>query len=271
MIELEKDQKLNLYRAFLGFLVVLVLFFFVKFLSEVKTYGAMKDGNLSSIVVEGKGEVQAVPDIATVTFSIRKEGKTVKEAQDEVSKVEKLALDSLKTNNVADKDVKTSNASFYPKYEYKYDYPKLAPCTIEYGCPPQNGKNVIVGYEASESITVKVRNVDTVGKVMQDLGTVGVSDLNGPNFAIDDEETLKTEARAKAIDDAKSKAEVLAKDLGVRLVRIVSFNESGSYYPMPMYASGAMMKDAVAESAPAQVPKGENTITSNVTITYEIR
>ncbi len=271
MIELEKDQKLNLYRALLGFLVVLVLFFAVKFLAEVKTYGAMEGGNFSSIVVEGKGEVQAVPDIATVTFSIMKEGKTVKEAQDEVAKVEKVALESLKKNSVEEKDIKTSNASFYPKYEYKYDYPKLAPCSIEYGCPPQNGKNVIVGYQASESITVKVRNVDNVGKIIQDLGTVGVSDLNGPNFAIDDEETLKTEARAKAIADAKAKAKVLARDLDVRLVRIVSFNESGNYYPMPMYASGAMMKDSVAESTPAQIPKGENTITSNVTITYEIR
>ena len=140
--------------------------------------------------------------------------------------------------------------------------------TSPYYCPP--GKQVLTGYTANESITVKIRDIDSVGDIMQGLGTTGVSDLNGPNFAIDKEDALKTEARKKAIDDAKAKAEVLAKDLGIRLGKITSFSENGNY-PV-MYATNAVMKDSVgAAPAPAVIPKGENTISSDVTITYEIR
>lgn len=222
------------------------------------------------ITVTGHGEVKAVPDIANVYFTIHKEAKTVKEAQAGVADIEAKALAFLKTKNIEDKDIKTANASFYPKYEYRYD--KVAPtlCT-QYSCPPSNGKNVITGYEASESITVKIRNTDDSGAIMQGLGTLGVSELSGPDFSIDDEDTLKADARKEAIDDAKAKAKALSRDLGVRLGHITSFNESGNY-PMPMmYAKATMASDAGTESAPASVPKGENTISSDVTITYEIR
>ena len=106
---------------------------------------------------------------------------------------------------------------------------------------------------------------------MQGLGTIGVTNLSGPNFAIDDEDALKAEARKLAIDEAKSKAKILAKDLDVSLVKIVDFSESGNY-PM-MYSNKLSMMEDGAYSAPAsaQLPKGENTISSDVTITYEIR
>lgn len=267
-MEIPSEYKKNIYRVLLSFLIILSLYFAVKFLSEFKSYSMIGNNELSTITLSGHGEIQAVPDIASVYFTINKEAKTVKEAQAFVAEIEKKALDFLKENNILQKDIKTSSASFYPKYEYKYDT-KIMPCN-EFGCSPRPGKSVITGYTASESITVKVRNTDDVGKIIQGLGTLGVSDLNGPNFAIDNEEGLKAEARKLAIDDAKEKAKILAKDLGVDLGPIVSFNESGNY-PMPMYAK-TMMEDSVSSvSTPAEIPKGENTISSDVTIVYEIR
>jgi len=268
-MEIPNLYKKNLYLASLIFLIILSLYFAIRFLSEFKSYGMMGSKEVSTVTLSGHGEVTAVPDIANVYFTINKESKTVKEAQALVAEVEKKSLDFLKENNVAEKDIKTSNASFYPKYEYKYDTKIMMPCT-QYNCPPVPGKNVITGYVASESITVKVRNTDDVGKIMQGLGTLGISDLNGPNFSIDNEDGLKTEARKKAIDNAKEKAKVLAKDLGVRLGKITSFSESGNY-PMPMYAKAMMAEGVSNNSAPAQIPKGENTISSDVSITYEIR
>ncbi len=271
MVEISNESQKNLYRAGLTFLIVLSLFFVVKILSEMRAYGMMGGSESRVITLTGHGEVSAVPDIANVYFTIRKDGPTVKEAQDAVAKVEASALESLKANGVEDKDVQAANASFNPKYEYRYSA-KSVPCTA-YGCPPRQGSNVVVGYEAYESITVKVRNTDTVGKIMQDLGTLGVTDLNGPNFAIDDEEELKAEARKEAIEDARAKAKVLAKDLGVRLGRVANYSENGNY-PMPMYyGKDAMMEQASSGAAtnPASLPKGENTITSDVTITYEIK
>ena len=167
----------------------------------------------------------------------------------------------MNTNKISAQDIKTVNASFNPKYEYK-----TIGCS-QYNCP---GNNVIVGYEAYESISLKIRNTDDTGKIMQDLGTLGVTELSGPNFTVDNEDGLKVTARKSAIDDAKNKAKVLAKDLGIRLGKMTSFNEGGNY-PVPMYAKSAMMDSAVGASAPASLPVGENTISSDVTITYEIR
>ena len=264
MIEIPNNYVKNLYRVALAFLVIVSLFFAVKVLSEFKNY---KDSsvNYNSITLSGHGEVSAVPDIANVTFNINKEAKTVKEAQEAVAKVEKAVLEALKTNKVEDKDIKTLNASFNPKYVYQQKV--CAPDSVYCG----GGKQVLSGYEAHESISVKVRNVDDAGKIMQELGTLGVTDLNGPNFAIDDEDALKAEARKKAIEDAQAKAKVLAKDLGVKLGRVMNFNEDGAY---PMYYGKDMMmaeSSANVRGAPAELPKGENTISSDVSITYEIR
>src|SRR3989344_5161136 len=263
---MQNEYFKNLYKVGLGFLVILSLFFVVKLLAEWKSYRMLSGYN--TITLSGHGEVSAVPDIANVYFTIRKDGKTVKEAQEAVATIEKASLDFLKANNVEEKDIKTVNASFNPKYEYQYDAKMLMPCN-EWGCPPRPGKDVISGYEAYENITVKIRNTDDVGKIMQGLGSLGVSDLSGPNFAIDDEDALKAEARKKAIEDAREKAKVLTKDLGVRLGKITSFSENGNY---PYYSyDKTMMSAGGAGVLPAEIPKGENTITSDVTITYEIR
>ena len=274
-----EENKNKLYKALFVLVIILSVFSVVKIISELKGVSLLgESATPATISFSGHGEVKAVPDIATVYFTISKDAKTAKDAQSAVAVVEKKALDFLKSKDIADKDIKTADASVYPKYEYRnavcppvpmgmgYSGVTVSP-TSPYYCPP--GKQVLTGYTASESITVKVRNTDDAGSIMQGLGAVGVSNLSGPNFAIDDEDALKAQARKEAIDDAKAKAESLAKDLGVKLVKITNFSENGNY---PIYAMGAMMKSEDAGApAPAQLPKGENTITSDVTITYEIR
>ncbi|MFZ2072419.1 MAG: SIMPL domain-containing protein [Minisyncoccia bacterium] len=268
MEKLDEKRK-KIYRVVKITAFVLIIISAVKFIGGWESVGENGNKIKNTISLSGHGEVTAVPDIANIYFTISKDAKTVKEAQSSVAKIEKDSIDFLKTNNILEKDIKTANASFYPKYEYVTDTKTVMPCN-QYGCPPQPGKSIITGYTASESITVKIRNADDAGKIMQGLGELGVSDLSGPNFTIDNEDGLKDEARKKAIDDAKEKAKVLSKDLGVRLGKITSFSESGNY-PVPMYAKAMMVADGIAESAPAVVPKGENTISSDVTITYEIR
>ena len=272
MIEIPNGYMKNLYRTMLGFLVILSIFFAVKVLSEFRNYKNADQG-FNSITVYGHGEVSAVPDIANINFDIKKEAKTVKEAQEAVALVEKAALDFLKGKDIEEKDIKTVNASFNPKYEYRQ---KICPQVVgEDGVLAPTycggGKQVLVGYESYESISVKVRNVDATGEIMKGLGDLGVSNLNGPNFAIDDEDVLQAQARKDAIDDAKVKAKILSKDLGVRLGKIISFGDNGNY-PTPMYFSkDAMMAGSPVRSSSAEIPKGENMISSDVTITFEIR
>jgi len=261
-MDIPEAERKNLYRSALTFLVILSLFFAVKFLEEFRSYNKGGSGEANTITITGHGEVKAVPDIANIYLTIRQEGQTVKEAEDKVAVVEKKVLDYLRTNGVLEKDIRTENASFNPKYEYQ-----TKGTTPVYYPPP--GKQVIVGYEAYESLSVKVRNPDNAGKIIEGVGALGVTELSGPNFTIDDQDTLEAAARKAAIADAREKAQALAEDLGVRLGRVASFSESS--YPVPIYARAELMSADAGVPKVAELPKGENTITSDVTITYEIR
>lgn len=256
MITLEEFKANKKYWVYAGIIVILIFMI----ISPCDDRDKKGDKNINVITITGHGEIQAVPDIANVSFTIKKEAKTVKDAQAQVKAIEAKVLESLSINKVSLSDTKTTNASFNPKYEYKN-----VVCN-QYNCP---SNSVIVGYEAYESISLKIRDVDSVGKIIEDLGTVGVTELSGPNFTVDKEDVIKAQSRKRAINDAKLKAKVLANDLGIHLGNMTSFNESGNY-PTFMYEK-TMMADSVGASAPAALPVGENTISSDVTITYEIR
>ena len=267
MFQITEKNKQYLIILVSVLLIVLSIFLIFKSLSEIKNY--RNSPMMNTITLEGEGEVNAIPDIAKISFTINQEALTSKEAQEKVSEIEEKVLTFLKENSIEDKDIKTQSISFYPKYEYRYS--AKVSCT-EFYCPPTPGKNVIVGYEANQNIEVKIRNTDDVGKIMQGLSELKVSQLDGPNFSIDDEEVLKIEARKKAILDARNQAKILAKDLGIRLGKVVSFSEGQDFYA-PMYEK-AIAQDSLMisrSSIAPQIPKGENTIISKVYITYEIK
>ena len=224
------------------------------------------------ITVNGKGEILAKPDIATFYFTVTEEGSSVADAQKKSTGKTNTALALIKKGGVDEKDIKTTNYNINPKYEYYYQPQIMTPCSSNY-CPPTPVKNPkIIGYEVSQTIEIKVRKIENSGDLLSQIATVGVSNISGLTFSIDDEEKVKADARNKAITEAKEKAKVLASQLGVSLVRVVNFSENANY---PIYygrgTAGISMKaDSMAEATP-EVPSGENSIISNVTITYEIR
>ncbi len=247
------------------FLVIASLFMFVKVIGEAKGLKYIGGGVPSSntITVSGTGEAFAIPDIATITFTVNTEGATTAIAQKSATDKVNAAIDALKESGIEEKDIKTANYSANPKYDYG------KPCTF-YPCPTQTPK--IIGYEVSQTIAVKVRDTAKTGDVLTLLGTKGVTNISGPEFAIDDKDAVLAQARADAISDAKAKADELADELGVNLVRIVNFSESDGGYTPPMYyaADMAMGSANKVESAPS-IPTGENKFVSTVSITYEIR
>ena len=274
MDTLENNKK-RLYKALIVLVIILSAYSAVLIYSEIRKDAAIGEASEpATISFSGHGEVTAVPDIANISFTISKDDKTVSAAQADVASVEKNALTVLKNKGIADTDIKTTDASVYPKYEYNQTTCPATPpsggITVSSAVICRPGNQVLVGYTASESITVKVRQIDTAGDVMQALGTTGVSNLSGPNFSIDNKDAVNAQARQKAIDDAKTKAVELAKELGVSLGKITSFSESGS---MPtVYAAKAMFATSSANSSDtASLPVGENTISSDVNITYEIK
>ncbi|HEY4496292.1 MAG TPA: SIMPL domain-containing protein [Candidatus Paceibacterota bacterium] len=247
-------------------IVVVSLFFTGKAIKEFKALGFVGKelSPTATIMVAGKGEVLTKPDIASFSFTVEKESLNVAEAQSSAAKVVNQILAELKKLEVAEKDVKTLGYNIYPRYEYSvggvsYDY-----------YPSNGGKRVLAGYVVSQTIEVKVRKITDAGKIISNIGELGAANLSGLSFSVDKEETFQAEARQKAINDAQDKAENLAKDLGVTLVRITSFSESGNY-PGPIYYAKAAEGLGMGGDMTPEVPSGENRIVSNVTLTYEIR
>ena len=247
--------------------ILLVIFLAVVSIKELVSikYLGKPDQYMNTISVNGKGEAITIPDIATFSFSVTESAKTVAEAQTKATEKTNAALVAIKAGGVAEKDIKTLSYSINPQYEYTN-----GPCT-QYQCAPS--KQTLKGYEVSQTIEVKVRDLSKAGALFETIGATGVQNVNGLAFSIDDVETVKAQAREAAIADAKVKAEKIAKDLGVRLVRITSFYDQGDN--MPYYGREGMGGDVAMSSVKAQVapsvPIGEQKIVLNVTITYEIR
>jgi len=234
----------------------------------------------STIAVSGSGEAYAVPDIATFSFSVTETGSTVKQAQEKADAKINKALAVVREAEVEDKDIKTTNYNVYPKYEWSnaicprsesVSAVSSGVSTAIY-CPP--GKQVLTGYEVNQSIVIKVRDTEKVGDLVTKVGASGVSNISGVEFAVDDKDQYVAQAREEAINEAKAKAKVLAKQLGVHLGRILYYNENGNY---PVYYSaegkGGGLDMAVSSAAPraAELPSGETKITSDISITYELK
>ncbi len=218
------------------------------------------DKVVNTITVSGTGEVVVKPDIATVSFGVSAENLDVAKAQTESATKMNNIIDMLKTKGVAEKDIKTTNYNIYPRYDY-------GPVTQSY---PYGGKQILAAYVVSQTVEVKIRDISKSGEILSGVGEFGVTDISGLTFTVDNDQVVKDQARDLAIQDAKAQAKVLAKGLGVRLDKITAFSENGNY-PVAYgggYAGISMAKEA---SVAPQIPTGENKITSNVSITYEIR
>lgn len=221
-----------------------------------------------TIMASGNGESYAIPDIASFSFGATETGDTVQAAQEKVDAKINKALAAVKEAGIEDKDIKTTSYNVYPKYEWNQIYCITAPCPA--------GKNVLTGYEVSQTIAVKVRDTKKAGDLVTKVGSLGANNISGLEFTVDDKDKYIALAREDAISKAKENAKQMAEDLGVSLGKLMYFNENGNYMPYPYYAEGLggdMMKSAsiAPQAAPASLPTGETKITSQVSITYEIR
>lgn len=213
------------------------------------------------ISVSGYSEVMAVPDVAQFNFSVMAKGDTAAIAGEASAKKINVIMTFLKESGVEEKDIKTQGYNLFPKYRYEQ-----RPCSMDY-CPP--AESIQDGFEVSQTITVKVRNTEMAGDLLSGVGQAGATNMSGLEFSIDDTNALKQQAREEAIGKAKAEAKALATALGVHLGKMTNYYEDESS-PMPYYAMGGdRMKSEVVNVAP-DVPTGENSIISNVHLSYEI-
>ncbi len=250
-LQILQIQKRILFWVAIGFLIILAVFVVVSINQKLNTAATT-----NTVSFSGEGKVLAKPDVAVVDFSIVTEAATSKAAQDANSEKSNKVTDFLKKQKIEDKDIKTTSYNIYPQYEYP-----------RYG----GGVPKIKGYQVSQTIEIKVRDLESVSSILDGIVTAGANQVGNLNFKIDDPEKLKAEARAKAIADAKKKAGELKDQVGIRLGKIVNFSEGVAGYPVPMYESAMLSKGVGVGGGGPSVPSGENEITVDVIITYQIK
>lgn len=252
---------LNAATGFLGLVVIILAIGTVSMYRSSSSVSSYTD----TIEVQGVGSIQAVPDVARITFGHREENKDLKVAQANLEAKISQAISSLKNAGVEEKDIKQQNYNAFPRYEYNPN------CKGMYCI---EGNRELVAYEVSQSIQVTVRDIDKAGEILAILSQSGVTELSGPYFEIEDPSVYQQQARTLAIEDAREEAKVVAKSLGVRLGRMVDFYENSYGYPMPYARSSMAGADMAMEEATIKqvsVPVGEDEVEVQVTLVFKIK
>ena len=211
---------------------------------------------LASITVTADGRAFANPDIARLSLGVQ----TGRQATSKVAIAKlKTSMDAViaavKAQGIDDKDIATQSFWLNPVYDYT------------------DGIQVVRGFEAGQSLSIKVRDLDKTSDVLGAATNAGANQAGSVQFTVDDPDAKQNEARQQAIQNAQEKAKKLARQLGVHLGDILSFNEGyGGGYPVPMMYDKAMMGvgGGGMETQSVQLPVGEQEINVTVNITYEL-
>lgn len=206
----------------------------------------------ATITVSGEGKSTVTPNIAQINFGLDTGVQTTSQAaMSKLTDTMNKIYDALQKSGIDKKDIATSNFSLNPSYDWT------------------NGKQTLNGYQAVESFTVKVRDLTKTSGVVSAATDAGANQAGGVSFTVDDPSQVQADARAKAITQAKQKAQMLAQQLGVTLGDIKSFTEGGAPTPVPIYGMGGGVAMDAAKSA-LPLPSGDQDVTVDVSITYEI-
>ena len=214
---------------------------------------AAQDEPPRRIVVTGTGEATARPDIAVISAGVVVQGGTASAALADNGRAMNAVLQQLRTSGLADADVQTSEFSVTPLYERQ-------PPERETTAPPR-----IIGYQVSNRVTARVRDIDRLGAVLDALVNAGATNVDGPWFDIADPEEVLGQARDAAVADALARARRYAAAAGVRLGEIISIEETGAFVPPPR---PMMRAEAMASDVP--IAPGQTELSASVTITFAI-
>lgn len=199
--------------------------------------------------VSAQAEASRAPDIATVSAGVVTQAADGNTAMRQNAEQMNRVLAAVRAAGVADRDVQTSGINLHPQYRYEDNQ------------PPR-----ITGYQASNTVNVKLRDVAKMGKVLDALVASGANQINGPSFGIDNAEPLYDQARVEALRRARDRADTYAKALDLRVRRIVSISEGGAAMPVPMPRMAAMK----AEAYDTPVAAGESSVSVNLDVVFEL-
>jgi uncharacterized protein YggE len=202
--------------------------------------------------VSATGEATRVPDVAIISAGVVTRASTARAAlQQNAAQMERVRA-ALKRAGIADRDIQTSNISLNPEYRYVQDQ------------PPR-----LTGYTASNQVSVRFRDIAKSGDILDALVAEGANQINGPSLTIDKPEEALDEARTKAIAIGRARADIYARALGMRVVRLLSVSESGGSYPVP--PPMPVMMEARAQAASTKIDPGEQKVSVALGMTFELQ
>ena len=211
--------------------------------------GPVLSGTRLDIVATG--EVTRVPDVAVISAGVVTRSQTASGAIEENARRMERVRAALKRAGIADRDIQTSSINLNPDYRYTENQ------------PPQ-----LVGYQASNMVSVNFRDIRNTGRILDALVAEGANQINGPSLTIDKPEAALDEARTRAIANGRARADLYARALGMRLVRLLSVSEGGGYNmtpPMPVVMAQA------ARDASSKIDPGEQRLQVAVTMSFELQ
>lgn len=204
-----------------------------------------------TLVVQGRGEVKAAPDMATVQAGVTSQAETATASVEANNAVMLRLIMAIEAAGIPSNDIQTSNFSVYPRYRYS------------------NGDSTLIGYTASNNVRVITRDIDGLGSLLDTISNAGATNINGIYFDVENDTAAREQALADAVADAFRKASVLATAAGVSLgspLAIDSTNGAAQVY-VPLGRDVELANSA--DSVP--ISPGENTLATSVTIVYEIQ
>lgn len=207
----------------------------------------------TTLSISAEGSVNREPDIAFLNTGVQTQGETAQAAMSANATAMNGVFDALDAANIDRSDMQTSNFSLQPQYDYS---------NRQSGQPPR-----LTGYQASNQLTVRVRDLDTLGETMDALVGAGGNTFSGLNFALEDDRAAKNAARDIAMKEAITRAELYAAASGYEVARVVTISESAGYSPQPM----AMMAEARSVDRSTPIASGEVRYSVTVNVTFELR
>lgn len=202
--------------------------------------------------ISATGEVNRVPDVAIISTGVVTRAATATAAiQQNATRMERVRV-ALKRAGIADRDIQTSSINLNPEYRYE-----------------ENQAPRLVGYTASNSLSIRFRDIEATGRILDALVAEGANQINGPTLTIDKPEQALDEARTKALANGRARAELYARSLGMQVVRLLSVSESGGYsVPPPMpYA----MEARAVGAADTKIVPGEQKLQVTLAMSFELR
>ena len=213
-------------------------------------YAMPADGTLLSVSAEASAK--RVPDVATISTGVVTQAADANAAMRANAVQMDKVMAAIKAAGIGERDVQTSGINLNPQYKY-----------VE-NAPPS-----IVGYQASNTVNVKVRDLSKLGKVLDAFVEQGANQVNGPSFEVDKPDEAYDEARVAALKKAQARAQTYADALGLKVRRIVSISEGGASFPRPMPMMRAMAADA-GFAKETSVSPGETTLSVNIDVVFEL-